>query len=136
LIVIDASVTVALLLNEDHIFENSERLFDNLGEPVIAPSHWVAEVGNALVINVRRGRVTLDQFAFMADQLSRLEIRINAVPTLEEMTMIASYASEWKLTYYDAAYIHAARANSAVLFTFDKKMRQTASQLNVQLLPE
>jgi predicted nucleic acid-binding protein len=136
LIVIDASATVALLLNEDHIFENSERLFDNLDEPVIAPNHWVAEVGNALVINVRRGRVAVDQFAYMVEQLVRLEIRVNATPTYEEMTVIAGHATEWNLTYYDAAYVHAALGSDASLLTLDRKMRLAASQLNVRLLPE
>jgi predicted nucleic acid-binding protein len=136
LIVIDASATIALLLNEDRIFENSERLFDSLDEPVIAPNHWVAEVGNALVINVRRGRVALDQFSYMVEQLVRLEIRVNATPTYEEMAAIAGQASEWNLTYYDAAYVHAALASDASLLTLDRKMRLAASQLNVRLLPE
>jgi len=135
LIVIDASATVALLLNEDRAFEGGERLSVLVDEPMTAPSHWPAEVGNALVTNLRRGRLNLDQLGEMADQLARLEIRIDPPPTIAEMAEIARRADEWKLTYYDAAYLQAAQFNDASLFTFDAQMRVIAAQLDIPLLP-
>jgi predicted nucleic acid-binding protein len=136
LIVIDASATIALLLNEDHAFENSERLFALVDEPVMAPSHWPAEVGNALVTNLRRGRLSPDHLDTMADQLERLEIRIDGPLTIAGMADIARRADEWKLTYYDAAYLHLAQLNGALLFTFDEQMRTIAARLRIPLLPE
>ena len=136
MIVIDASATVALLLNEDRAFENSDRLFAIADEPVIAPSHWPAEVGNALVTNLRRGRLTHDQLAIMADQLERLEIRVDRPPTIAEMAEVARRAGEWNLTYYDAAYLQMAQANSASLLTLDQQMRLAATRLNIPLLPQ
>jgi predicted nucleic acid-binding protein len=135
LIVIDASATVALLLNEDRAVENSAPFFALVDEPLMAPSHWPAEVGNALVTNLRRGRLNADQLGEMAGQLERLEIRIDAPPTIETIATIARRAHEWALTYYDAAYIYGAQLHDASLFTFDEQMRSIAARLNIPLLP-
>jgi predicted nucleic acid-binding protein len=135
LIVIDAPATVAILLNEDGAFEHGERFFAVTDEPVVVPSHWTAEVGNALVINVRRKRVGSAQFDELIEQLDRLRVTVDPPPTSVEMSAIAHQAIKMGLTYYDAAYLHKAQAKQALLFTFDKKMRAAAAELNIPLLP-
>jgi predicted nucleic acid-binding protein len=135
LIVIDASATVALILNED-VAATSEQTFRLLaGDDVVVPNHWMAEVGNALVSNVRRKRLDRRQFQFATTTLERMEIRVEPAPSFDEMIAVAEHAIELGLTYYDAAYVEKARSHQASLFTFDAKMRQVAIRLDIPLLP-
>lgn len=135
MIVIDASATIALILNEDAA-ATSEQTFRRLaGDDVVVPSHWIAEVGNALVTNVRRRRLDRQQFEFITTTLEQMKVRVEPPPTFVEMISIAERAIDLGLTYYDAAYVDKARSRQASLFTFDEKMRQVAFRLNIPLLP-
>ena len=136
MIVIDASAAVALLLNEDHAFAVMTPFAILTGEAVVAPSHWPAEVGNALVISVRRGRIGLAEIRSMTDQLEMLGIQIEAPPGFSEIATIADTATSLNLTYYDAAYVHTAQMRQASLFTFDRRMREAASRLGIPVLPQ
>ncbi len=135
MIVIDASATIALLLNEDAAFGYGERIFTLPDEPLIAPCHWAAEVGNALVMNVRRGRLDTAQFDRIMTQLDRLKVKLEPPPRSTEMAAIAFQAVKTGLTYYDAAYVEKAQSRQASLFTFDQKMRDAASRFDIPLLP-
>lgn len=132
---IDASATIALLLNEDSELATIDRLAGLISGPVIAPSHWAAEVGNALVINVRRRRLDPQQFAPMIDRLANLGIELAPPPSFGEIALIARQAHEAGLTYYDSAYVHLALTRQASLFTFDREMRHVAAQMNIPVLP-
>jgi predicted nucleic acid-binding protein len=135
LIVIDASATIALILNEDAA-ATSEQTFRRLvADDVVVPNHWIAEIGNALVSNVRRGRLDRRQFEFVTTTLEQLEINVEPPPTFSELIAIAEGAIDSGLTYYDAAYVDKARSYQAPLFTFDRKMRAAASRLSIPLLP-
>lgn len=136
MIVIDASATIALLLNEDDELAKTERLFALINEPTVASSHWAAEVGNALVINVRRRRLDSTQFDQMTERLSTLGITVEPPPSFPEIAVIAHQAIETGLTYYDVAYVHKALVKQASLFTFDRRMREAAMRLNIPVLPQ
>jgi predicted nucleic acid-binding protein len=133
LIVIDASAAIALLLNENAALSASHRLEQLSEQSLMAPSHWPAEVGNALVVNVRRGRMESAQIDDMTDRLRRLGVQIEAAPGFEDMATIAHQASNSGLTYYDAAYVYTAQTHRARLLTLDERMRAAASQLDVPL---
>lgn len=135
MIVIDASATIALILNEDAASTSEQTFLALAADDVFVPHHWIAEIGNALVSNVRRQRFDREQFEFVTATLERLKIRVEPPPTLAEMTAIAEAAVDLGLTYYDAAYVDKARSRQASLFTFDKKMRAAAVALNIPLLP-
>jgi predicted nucleic acid-binding protein len=135
LIVIDASAAIALVLNEDTAAATIDNLRILAQDYVIAPSHWAAEVGNALVMNVRRRRLDRSQVEFAASQLEKLRIRIEPPPTFVEMTSIAEIAIDSGLTYYDAAYVDKARSRQAALFSLDRKMRDVALRLDIPILP-
>ena len=136
MIVIDASATIALLLNEDNELAEAEQLLALINEPTVAPSHWVAEVSNALVINVRRRRLDPMQFDQMTERLRTLGITIDPPPSFPEIATIAHQAIEAELTYYDAAYVHKALIKQASLFTFDRRMREAAMRLKIPVLPQ
>jgi predicted nucleic acid-binding protein len=135
LIVIDASATIALILNEDAAAANEQTFRRLVGNDVVVPNHWIAEVGNALVTNVRRQRLNRGQFQFITTTLERMEIRVEPPPTFGEMIAVAEQAIGLGLTYYDAAYVEKAQSGQGSLFTFDEKMRRAALRLNIPLLP-
>ena len=135
MIVIDASAAIALLLTEDSKLASVDQLLALAVEPLVAPSHWAAEVGNALVINVRRRRLEPAQFALMIGRLAALGIEIAPPPSYAEIAMNAQYAIETGLTYYDSAYIQMAMTKQAALFTLDGKMREVAARVNIPVLP-
>jgi predicted nucleic acid-binding protein len=134
LIVIDASATIALLLNEDSVATTIENFHALAKDAVIVPSHWAAEVGNSLVTNIRRNRLELHELAYAITRLEALGIVIEPPPTFTEMTAIAEMAMQAGLTYYDAAYVHMALTRQASLFTLDGKMRNAAARANVPVL--
>lgn len=135
MIVIDASATIALILNEDAAATNEQTFRRLVRDDVVVPNHWTAEVGNALVTNIRRQRLNRGQFEFVTTTLERMKIRVEPPPDFGEMIGIAEQAIDLGLTYYDAAYVEKARSRQGSLFTFDEKMRRVAFRLNIPLLP-
>jgi predicted nucleic acid-binding protein len=133
LIVIDASATVALLLNESGALSTSDQLNDLNEQPLIVPSHWAAEVGNALVINVRRRRIESSDIDGIIGRLLRLGVQIEPAPSFSDVSTIARQAVEIGLTYYDAAYVHTAQTRQARLLTLDARMRNAAARLDIPL---
>ena len=135
MIVIDASATIALLLNEDNKFVDLDALSGLADETLAAPSHWTAEVGNALVNNVRRRRLERIEIPWFIQRLERLGIEVAPAPSLAETALIADQAVELGLTFYDAAYVHMALTGQASLFTLDGKMRDVAAGVSIPILP-
>jgi predicted nucleic acid-binding protein len=133
LIVIDASATIALLLNENDVLSTSDHLYRLGKEQIIAPSHWTAEVGNSLVTNVRRGRLDASEIDQMIERLDRFGIQPDPPPAFDEIAAIAHRAMSSGLTYCDAAYVHTAQRHQAMLLTLDRKMRDVATALNIAL---
>lgn len=135
MIVIDASATVALLLDEDAKFPKIGSLSELAAEPLAAPSHWPAEVGNALVSNVRRRRLARDEISRFMERIEGLGVAVLPPPNLAETAIIADQALELGLTFYDAVYIRLALTRGASLLTLDNQMRRVAEHLNIPLLP-
>ncbi|HEX5509357.1 MAG TPA: type II toxin-antitoxin system VapC family toxin [Pseudolabrys sp.] len=135
MIVIDASATVALLFDEDTKFPNIDSLSELAEDLLAAPSHWAAEVGNALVSNVRRRRIRHDEISWFMQRVERFGVEMLPPPSISEISLIADQALELGLTFYDAAYIHMALTREASLLTLDEKMRLAAEHLNIPLLP-
>ena len=135
MIVIDASATVALLLDEDAKFPNIGSLSELTADSLAAPSHWAVEIGNALVSNVRRRRLGRDDISWFMRRIEKLRVEVVPPPSLTETALIADQALELGLTFYDAAYIRMALTREAVLLTLDDQMRLAAERLKIPLLP-
>jgi predicted nucleic acid-binding protein len=134
LIVIDASITVAWLLNETG-FEASglnEALAKN--QPVV-PAHWPIEVGNALLTSVRRKRIDGSRLVQVAAELRKLNVLLEPPAALDQLTSMIKFAADQDLTLYDAAYVDLSMTRNATLATLDKAMRQAALRLKLNVLP-
>lgn len=135
LIVIDASAMVAWLLNEPGKL-SIPQLNDLLSEhEVVVPAHWPSEIGNALVTNQRRGRVSGGDFERIVSELAKFQISPEPPLSTSEFASTIAFALEHQLTYYDAAYVKLAVDTEAALATLDDDMRRVASQFGVAVVP-
>lgn len=134
MIVLDASVTIAWLLNEPGApaAELNSALSTNR---ITVPSHWPIEVGNSLLTAKRRNRVDGTRLTEISHELSSLNVAVEAPMLPEQMPPLITFAEDQRLTLYDAAYVALAASHHAILATLDNVMRQAAIRLGIPVLP-
>lgn len=122
-IVLDASLTVALLLGEE-VEQNSAASLENIEETdAIVPQLWHAEIRNALLIAERRGRISSNHVTQRLQYLDTLPIRTDQEPDFDAAITLARTHN---LTFYDALYLELAKRRDAVLATLDNALAQAA----------
>jgi len=134
LIVVDASFVIAHVLGEDTTVEQANFIETLRQEQLVAPAHWPAEISNALVTNVRRKRISMENIGLILRELATYNIEIRPAFAGDAARLIA-ISSEQNLTAYDAAYVILAMDLEASIATLDKAMRQAAGRLNLNVLP-
>jgi predicted nucleic acid-binding protein len=135
LIVVDASLIVALILREDNVPDPAS-VYDLLRTTQISvPAHWPAEVANALWTNKRRGRITAEMISAAVEYLVTFRPRIDTAPSIERLSALVQFAEREKLTVYDAIYVQLALSNNASLATIDGDVRDCARRLDIPLIP-
>jgi len=129
--VLDASVTVCWAFQgEKHA--DADRAFLRIGtEEAVVPSLWWFEVRNILVVNERRGRISLsDSTAFLL-HLSKLPVRLDHLP---DEGSVLRLARTHRLSVYDAAYLELAQRENLALATLDADLRKAAARERVVLI--
>ena len=134
MIVVDASFIIAHVLGEDAAVEQANLIETLRQGRLVAPAHWPAEISNALVTNVRRKRISLEDISLILRELATYNIEIRPAFAGHASRLIA-IASEQNLTAYDAAYVILAMDLNASIATLDKAMRYAAHRLNINVLP-
>lgn len=126
-VVIDASVLIAVITNED---EKDKLVALTTDAELIAPLsvHW--EIGNAFSALLKRKRVTLD------DALQAIEIYLQIPVRFVEVELTESLelASELGLYAYDAYLLQCALKYHLPLLTLDNKLAQAAKAKRIQVL--
>jgi predicted nucleic acid-binding protein len=128
--VLDASISAAwALAGESSPFaESAENRLAT--DSAIVPYIWWYEVRNLLVVNERRGRITVDESAAFLRILSAYPIRIEPDAEAEDVFRIARRC---RLSFYDAAYLALAVREQLPLATLDKNLQAAATTENVEL---
>jgi predicted nucleic acid-binding protein len=127
--VVDASAVLAVILGEDM----SETVRDtSQGADFIAPGSLPSEVGNALVVNVRKGRLTLEQAQAAMRQYEQIPVRMVATNRTEALGI----AHEEGIYAYDAYMITCAERHTAPLLVLDLRLRAVARRRGISVLPE
>ena len=135
MIVLDASLLIAWLLEED-VAVSAPALGEILqDETLVVPAHWSAEIGNALLINLRRGRLPSNRLEMMLDDCEAFEISVQPPTPVEKISALTRLAAAQNLTFYDAAYIQLALERAIPLGTLDRDMRSAAERLGIRLFP-
>ena len=121
--VIDASVAIAWLL-EDENEPDATALLSVLDEQgAIVPQLWHLETRNALLRAERRRRINHDQIVERLGYLSTLPIHTDQQPDYDAAMQ---FARTHNLTFYDALYLELAIRRDAQLATLDSALSQAA----------
>jgi predicted nucleic acid-binding protein len=89
---------------------------------------------NALVMGVRRQRLTFDQVLEFVEALAALPILIAAPNPMADWTSLLTLAIQTQLTIYDAAYLQLAIQHNVPLATLDKDLRVAAQNVGIGLI--
>jgi predicted nucleic acid-binding protein len=130
-LVLDASVTLAWAF-EDETGSYTDAVLDGLAEVEgLVPAIWALEVGNALVVAERRGR--LSQAASVQFLALLWQLPITVAPDRPEQILgeIMALAREQNLSTYDSVYLHLAMRRGLPLATTDAALRQAANRAGV-----
>jgi predicted nucleic acid-binding protein len=130
--VVDASVAVAWLF-EDEVTPETEAVLDRLSDQEAhAPGLWELEVADVVLSAERRGRISEIASAQIMERLRDLPIRINTEnPRLHHLLEVAR---RYGLTSYDAAYLTLALQLNLPLATLDRDLAAAAGLADVALV--
>lgn len=131
LFVLDASIALAWLLNEEAGSQANRAWLRLTDGDALVPQLWHFEVRNGLLVAMRRGRIAREAPAQLLRALERFRIRTDAEPDLETAFDLADRHG---LTIYDAAYLETALRISAPLATLDKALAQAAAECGLSLV--
>ena len=135
MIVVDASLFAAWLLNEPD-YGPEDQVWDALiAETLVVPGHWPNEIANALRRAVRTKRIRAEELEPIAERAGVFDISLAQPTSLDEIGSLASEALELELSTYDMSYVRLARLLQLPLATVDQGMRRAAARLDIRLLP-
>ncbi|MGD0680642.1 MAG: type II toxin-antitoxin system VapC family toxin [Terracidiphilus sp.] len=129
--VLDASISAVWALADESspLAEIAANRLKN--EIALVPPLWWYEVRNLLVINERRQRMTVGESALFLELLSSFPIQVDPV---EDEQTIFRCSRQYRLSFYDAAYLSVALRNRLPIATLDKDLRDAALAAGVSLL--
>lgn len=126
---------MARLLREPHTGVDQD-LFALLDvNQIIVPSHWPAEIANALSTNIRRRRIAQSDIDAIVSFLANIQVTVASPMKIDDIGALTSFAVAQGLTAYDAVYVRVALEHGARLATVDVDMRAAAQRLDIPLLP-
>lgn len=134
LCVLDASVTIAALIEQDRSAEARDILRQIIDDGAAAPSLWFFEVGNVLLIAQRRRSLTASARLEHLEDLSRLPIVIDHESAGRAWHDTMALAEHHNLTLYDASYLELSLRRKLPLATFDAALRRAAKAAGGTLL--
>jgi predicted nucleic acid-binding protein len=133
-LVLDASVVLAVVLQEAN---------RHLAVPIMAlaveasaavPAIWHLEVGNVLLWAERRGTISSANREAALQDLCRLPLDVDQDTATRAWRDTFTLAERHLLTLYDAAYLELSLRRSLPLATFDEALRRAANTAGVGLL--
>lgn len=135
-VVIDASVALTWVL-EDEQSQSTDVVLDHIEntQSVIAvPALWLLEIGNALLVAERRGRLASSDTERALVLLRSLPLQLHQL-TAVQLESVVALAREHQLSTYDASYLATAIAGGFPLATLDGRLREAATVAGVKVLP-
>lgn len=134
MLILDSSVTLAWFV-PDESSGATQKLLDRVVEHgAVVPQHWQIEVGNALLMAIRRRRIPARIRDEALAQLLRMQIEIDAETLSQAWHSSMGLADAYGLTLYDACYLELAQRRGLPLASLDKKLRTAGRKLGLSLL--
>jgi predicted nucleic acid-binding protein len=133
--VFDSSVALAWVL-PDEINRDTDALCDRLTyDTALVPPIWPLEIGNVLLVAMRRGRIGQSESQQILAKLRALPISVDAISTEQGFDTTFHLAASYELTTYDAAYLELAQRRELPLATLDNRLRAACVSAGVSVLP-
>ena len=126
-IVADASAFLAVVLNEaarDSIIRNTT------GRGIVAPEILPYEVGNALVVVRKKGRLTEREVLLAFDSAQQIPVTLLPVTIPSAVKL----AMQFGIYAYDAYYLQCCIENRLPLLSLDVRMCEVAKRLRIQIV--
>ena len=132
--VADASVTVGWV-HPAQATAQTAAMLDALGEGAMleVPALWPLEVANALLVLVRRRKLTEDERQTGLGWLRGLPLRIDPEAASLAFSRLSELAAAHQLSVYDAAYLELAQRRKLALACTDGPLRRAAKHVGVTL---
>lgn len=131
--VLDASIVLSWCF-EDENDPYPVQVLDSFNQlSALSPGVWPLEVGNALVVAERRGRLDAADAVRFLELLRQLPISVELESPRRMFGEILNLAREHDLSTYDASYLDLAMRSGQPLATQDNALRQAALQCGVEL---
>ena len=132
--VLDCSMTMAWVFS-DEANEFTESLRESLlNENAVVPVLWLIEVGNVLLVAMRRGRITREDWIRIREDLNALPIDIEPDSHERVLDTVLPVADEHGLSFYDAMYLELALRRGLPLATLDQRLIEAANAAGVEAL--
>ena len=103
------------------------------GATLEIPALWPLEVANALLVLVRRRKLTEDERQAALGWLRGLRLRLDHEMTALAFSRLSELANAHQLSVYDAAYLELAQRRKLVLGCKDGPLRTAATHSGVTL---
>jgi predicted nucleic acid-binding protein len=124
LFVVDCSVSIAWLFDEQADDYTEAALDAMVGAFAVAPRWWSIEVLNVLLTLERRKRLAAGKAVDLLRHLQRLPVRLHE--SRASLFELHALAIRHQLSSYDTLYLDAALATGLPLATRDKALQQAA----------
>jgi len=132
--VLDASVVVAWLLDEEEAAPALAILDLFREQEAIVPGNWSFEVCNAVRKALRTNRITVETQTRLQQAVLALPVQFDSPSIERDWTAVLPLARQLELSVYDAAYLELALREGIALATFDDQLRERATALGVACL--
>ncbi len=133
--ILDSSVALAWVLPDEGNV-TLDALCDRLAnDTALVPPVWPLEIGNVLLVAVKRGRLTTKDVKQLIAELRALPLEVDSHSTERALEDTLNLAKKYDLTTYDASYLELAMRRDLPLATLDSKLRQAGVSAKITLLP-
>lgn len=129
--VLDNSVVIAWYLRDEFSVLADNILGSLADNDAIVPAVWPLELGNALLVAERRGRIGTAEVTRVLNLVENLPISVQQENPRRMLTDILAMARELNLSTYDASYLDLAMRTASPLATLDRNMLSAAAKCGV-----
>jgi predicted nucleic acid-binding protein len=99
-----------------------------------APQLWLSEMGNILLMGLRRQRIDAPQVEQGIGVINAARIKFDPVPSEHRQAQIARLAITHDLTFHDASYLELVLRLNGQLASLDKALLKAASACGIVCL--
>jgi predicted nucleic acid-binding protein len=103
------------------------------GRGALVPANWPLEVANSLIAGERRKRSTQAQAGRMIAYLEAMPISVDDQTSDHAWSSTLSFARQYTLSAYDAAYLELAVRRGLELATLDEPLKAAAMSAGVTI---